>query len=155
MTYLLRYCHCSRLLSPEKKHKLSILTKRCLWSLFRILSSFIWPTTQLNSQQDVEQGGVFKSFSKPIQSKHFSWKQIFLIGYTVLTAARWCWWHTTLGNVKRISTFSLSLSSKNIRFFFIRNRFKDTEPGCVVGLLRGVDNSESGRTFNFSLVSTL
>ena len=31
--------------STRKKHKLSILTKRCLWSLFRILSTFIWPTS--------------------------------------------------------------------------------------------------------------
>ena len=154
MAYLLRYCHCSRLLPPEKNTNYQYWQKDVFGhylEFYQLL--FDQPHSSIVSRMlnKEEFSNHFLNQSNPntfLENKYF-WLD------TVLRAARWCWWHTTLGNGKRVSTFSLSLSSKNIRFFFIRNRFKDTEPGCVVGLLRGVDNSESGGTFNFSLVSTL
>ena len=72
--------------------------------------------------------------------------------------------YTSVGNVKKISTFPLSLSSKKIRFFFIKNKLKDTphsikkeeclsqQPEGVGGLLGGVHNIGNFRFFTFSFL---
>ena len=113
MAYLLRYCHCIRVLPPEKN------TNYQYWKtdVFGHYLEFYHLLFDQPHSSIVSRMLNKEEFSKHFQSNPNTFlENKYLWLDTVLRAARGCLWHTTLGNVNRISTFSLSVSSKNIIF---------------------------------------